>query len=73
MPKLSPEILAAIWQRAGEEEIGISIAVSDPKQFRFKIWEARPEEYRDFMTFLPEGRNEVFLVRKSVELPDVAT
>jgi hypothetical protein len=72
MPKFPDSILTALWERATEEEIGIAIPTTDPQLLRHKLWEAKPaaEEFEGLMTFCPEGRKEVFIVRKSVELPD---
>jgi hypothetical protein len=72
VPKFNPDILLALWERAAEEEMGIAIETSDPVRLRHQIWEAKPdgEAYEDLMTFCPEGRKEVFIIRKSVELPD---
>lgn len=72
MPKFSPDILRALWERATQEEMGIVIPTTDPTLLRHKLLENRPggEEFEELMTFCPEGRKEVFIIRKSVELPD---
>jgi len=75
MPKLSPELLRAIWERAQTEEIGISIPATDPILFRHKLIMARDswadkEAFTNLMTFCPEGIKEVFIVRKTTEIPD---
>ena len=75
MPKLSPALLAAIWERAEQEEIGISIETTDPVLLRHKLLEVRRATGTadDLMTFCPEGIKAVYIVRKTVELPDVTT
>lgn len=75
MPKLNPEILIEMWERASDEEIGISIETNDPKALRWKLLEAKregelEEHYGNLMTFIPEGQAAVFIVKKSAELPD---
>jgi hypothetical protein len=75
MPKLNPQLLAAIWARAETEEIGISIETTDPVLLRHRLLEVRQStgDHEDLMTFIPEGQKAVFIVRKTVELPDVTT
>jgi hypothetical protein len=72
MPKFPDSILTALWERAVQEEIGIAIPTTDPVLLRHKLLAVRPaaEEYEGLITFCPEGRKEVFIVRKSAELPD---
>ena len=75
MTKFSPEFLRPIWERALESEIGIAIATNDPTTFRHNLSEARKgyddaEFFDDVMTFCPDGLEEVWLVKKTTELPD---
>lgn len=72
--KLSPTILLAVWDRAKEAEIGIAVETNLPKELRYDLLaarrEAKREDLADLMTFIPEGRSEVFIAHKSVELPE---
>lgn len=75
MTKPSPEILRAIWDRSLSTEIGLAIETSDPVALRFALSEARKvytdsEVFDDIMTFCPNNVGEVWLVRKTAELPD---
>jgi hypothetical protein len=75
MPKFSPDFLRPIWERALASEIGIAIETNDPTALRHNLSTAKnqfpdSELFDDVMTFCPKGLSEVWLVRKSAELPD---
>jgi hypothetical protein len=75
MPKLSPELIRPIWERAQEAEIGIAVETNDPTALRHTLLTARKEfpdsaAFDEIMTFCPKGLEEVWLVRKSAEIPD---
>jgi len=72
--KPSFEALRPLWDRALDAEIGLAIPTNDPKALRQELLHARQsydtDAYNDLMTFLPDGVGEVFIVKKTVELPD---
>jgi hypothetical protein len=74
MPKLNPQILIPLLEQAHQREIGIAIETNDPKALRAELYKARDEsgreEFHELITFLPEGKNEVFICHKSAELPE---
>lgn len=65
--------LLDLWSRAAESEIGIAVQTNDPKALRTKLLntvrEADHPQKDQLITFLPEGKDEVFICRKTVELP----
>lgn len=71
MPRNS-NIYIPLWERALEAEIGIAIATNQPQLLRQELYRARElaanPQFADVIMFLPEGRDEVFLCRKTVEL-----
>lgn len=75
MAKPDLQVYLPLYDQALEREFGIAIATNEPKRLRQDILLAREKfgernpEWNDVITFLPEGRNEVFMCRKSVELP----
>jgi hypothetical protein len=75
MPKLSSELIRPIWERALGAEIGIAIETNDPTALRHTLLTAKKEfpdaeTFDEIMTFCPKGLEEVWLVRKSAEIPD---
>ena len=72
MTKPRSETFLPLLKRAMETEIGIAIAVNEPLLFRKELLAIRREhpEFEELITFLPEGKDEVFLCRRSVELPE---
>jgi hypothetical protein len=73
MQKPTPEALLPLFDRVLETEIGIAIATNDPKALRQELLAAKrgQAQYDDIITFIPAGKDEVYLCKKSVELPDV--
>ena len=71
MPR-NPNIYVPLWERALEAEIGIAIATNNTQLLRQELYRARESanrpEFDDVIMFLPVGRDEVFLCRKSVEI-----
>ena len=71
---MTPDLLLQCWDRANEAECGIAIQTNDPKTLRTRLLntarEAGHPAMADIITFLPEGRDEVFMCRKTVELPE---
>lgn len=71
MAKPRPETFLPLLRRALETEIGISVAVNHPLLFRQELLNIKRDrpEFDELITFLPEGKDEVFICRKGVELP----
>lgn len=71
--KLTPTLCLALWRKACEYEIGIAIPVSDIDLARPMMYTARKEanepELDAFMLCVPSTQDELWLVRKTVELP----
>ena len=72
MAKPSSEVYRPLFERAMEAENGIYVKTNDPKALRQELLAARRElrGFEKVMTFLPEGRQEVWLILESVEMPD---
>ena len=70
---MTPELLLNLWTRAAACEFGIAVQTTDPKMLRTKLLNAVREANHpakdQLITFLPEGKDEVFICRKTVELP----
>jgi len=73
MAKPSSEAYRPLFERAQAAENGIYVKTNDPKALRQEILAARRElkVFDNVMTFLPEGRQEVWLIMESVEMPDI--
>lgn len=71
MPR-NPNIYIPLWERALESELGIAIRTNHPQLLRQELYRARESanrpEFAEVIIFLPVGKDEVFLCRKSVEL-----
>lgn len=74
MTNPSPDIYLALWDRAAEVEIGIAIKTNEPTKFRNKLLtvaaEAKHPARETIITLIPEGNDEVFMCRRTAELPD---
>lgn len=72
--KPTPRVYLPLLDRALESEIGITVETNEPKLLRHEILAAKRDaddpRYDELITFLPADRNEVFICRKSAELPD---
>lgn len=70
---MTPDLLLNLWSRAAECEFGIAVQTGDPKALRTKllnaVCEAQHPTKDQLITFIPEGKDEVFICRKTVELP----
>lgn len=70
---MTPDILLSLWTRAAECEFGLGIRTNEPKALRTKLLnvvrEANHPAKDQLITFLPEGKDEVLICRKTVELP----
>ena len=69
---MTSELLFNLWSRAAECEFGIAVQTTDPKRLRDKLLAVKRETegFDQLITFLPEGKDEVFICRKTVELPE---
>lgn len=74
MAKPTPSVYIPLFERVLESEIGVAIETDNPKALRDELYKARDiaarPEFEEVIMFLPQGKNEVFMCRKSVELPD---
>lgn len=72
MSKPKPSVFLPLLERALEHEIGITVEVNNPKALRDELYKARDQAgnpaLEEIIMFLPEGREEVFICRRSVEL-----
>lgn len=72
--KLHPLAYRELWEKAAEVEIGLAISVEpDDQQKLLNALYACREELGGFGEFIicsPEPRGQVWIVRKSVELPE---
>ena len=68
---MTSELLLNLWSRAAECEFGIAVQTTDPKRLRDKLLAIKRETggFDQLITFLPDGKDEVFICRKAVELP----
>lgn len=69
---MTHELLLNLWSRAADCEFGIAVRTTDPKMLRTKLLNAVREANHPakdaLITFLPAGRDEIFICRKTVEL-----
>lgn len=77
MPAPPAETLAAYWDAALAEEIGIRVPCTKPEEFRKDLYALRrsqPNPAWDalmlFIPNLPDDRKEVWIVKKATELPE---
>lgn len=80
MPAVPPETLIGIWYRAQEAELGVAVRLSKPnvddvRRMANLLYNARRDHgdpsLDEIMICLPEGAQELFLVKKTVELSEV--
>lgn len=71
--KQPPEHYLPIWEKAAEEEIGLCIQVHPDDQMKLvnALYECRSIHggFEDFMIFQPKPAGQIFIVRKTTELP----
>lgn len=69
---LAHDLAISIFNRALDEEVGVAVVTDNPKMFREELNNARRAEgdpkLDKITTFLPNGLNEVWLVKKETEL-----
>lgn len=74
---LPNEVLLELWRRAlrAEKGIGIRISTPEPRLLQVDLYKARQEALEpnlyDLTIQLPGGLQEVWIIRKDVELPSV--
>jgi hypothetical protein len=69
---MKPETMEAMLLRAQEEEIGLAIKTNNTKRFQESICDfiRANKQFSDLMACLPSLPDLVYIVKKSVELPE---
>lgn len=70
------ETLQLLWESAAEQEIGVRVPTDQPVDLRRELYHYRKEfpstELEKFAIFfpnLPDGAKEIWIIRKTTELP----
>lgn len=66
---IKPELVRNLFQRAMEEELGLVVTTNNTPRFVTK-WHDLAKGYDQIMICIPSIPNCIFLVKKSVELPE---
>lgn len=68
MPRLNPQMLRELFNRAREEPLGLCIELTNPTRFVQHLASQVSKDYPELMICTPSLENTVFIVQKSVEL-----